>query len=173
VIGAHVARKAGNAVICEKPGLGEFAGAARRSGGAGQSQYIDPPGPGFEQNSGALLNGGSGREDIIDEEDPFFFHPFRPSDFKSSPDVLLPIPARKLGLGLGVFRPLEGVDIQGKGMSPAHGAGQELGLIESSLPEAVGVKRNGQEEIKLRKRKFWVLVFTQQDSQGLGQPAES
>ena len=67
----------------------------------------------------------------------------RSGNFEGPADILLSFRARKLGLGLGVSDTLKSRKIKGDRVPATDTAGQEQRLIESSLPEAPGVKRDG------------------------------
>ncbi len=53
-------------------------------------------------------------------------------------------------------------------MAATHPPGQEQRLIVPPLPEPLRMKRDGQDEIKLVKRKFGVGIFGEKGSQWAG-----
>jgi len=111
--------------------------------GSGQRQHVHLFRPGFQQDSGTFLHCRSGGEHIVDKQDMFIGDYLGSANFESPADILLSFRAGKLGLGLGMADTLESRKIQGNKMPATDTAGQEQRLIESPLPEAPGVKRDG------------------------------
>jgi len=111
--------------------------------GSGQRQHVHLFRSGFQQDSGAFLHCRSGGENIVDKQDMHIGDYLRSADFEGPADILLSFRAGKLSLGLGVADALKSREIQGDRVPATDTAGQEQRLIESSLPEAPGVKRDG------------------------------
>lgn len=132
----------------------------------GQGLHVDGLRAGFSERLGAFIDRRTRGEHVIDEQRGFSLDRGRGRHGKASSKIFQPLPSREGRLGSGRLCPPERVDENGKIPLSAQMVGQQERLIIFPFPEAVGVQRDGDQDIDVRGGR---VGLGDQSGQGRGQ----
>ena len=119
-----------------------------RSLNSGEGVDSDLGGTDGEQGLRALVDGGAGGEDIVNDEQPAILYLFGPHDPKGAFDVFFPLFSSS-SLRVGGPDPSEQPPTNRKSAPSAYFLRQERRLIEASLLLALGMKRDRNQQVEL------------------------
>jgi len=95
-------------------------------------------------------------------------HQLRSPKGEGAADIGAPLLGAEIGLSAGGHGPNEDVRADRKPPGPAKSAGEQERLIEAALPLPPGVKRHGNQEVRVGDRQALPPHFDQQIAEGSG-----
>ena len=132
----------------------------------GQGLNVDGLRTGFSERLGAFIDRGARGEHVIHEQRGFSLNRGRVRHGKAFSEIFQALPSREGRLGRGGLRPPEHVDENGEIPLSAQMVSQKERLIVFPFAEAVGVQRDGDQDIDVRGGR---VGLGDQTSQGRGQ----
>jgi hypothetical protein len=120
-------------------------------GGGGECEGEDGSGAGASEGSGADVHGGSGGDDVVDEEDGAAVDVARPADAEGVAEVIAPLGRGEADLVRGVPDAAEASVEEGHAESAGDGSAEDVGLVEAALEPAQWVEGHGQDGVDLEE----------------------
>ena len=112
-----------------------------------EGEWVDFLCSGFFEGDCAVGGGGTGCDDIVDEEDSGALKAWRGDGSEGALGIAGSGGAGKVGLCLGCDDAFAECGVGGNAGASGKGFGEELGLVVASLAEALWVERNGDDEV--------------------------
>jgi len=137
--------------------------------GSGKAKNRDTRCAGIKKQSRQSRRRGSGREDVINEQDRAIPYALGTRDPEGPVEVPPSVSTAIEALGGRVPYPQHGLQLQGKPQRMGQRSAEQHGLVELSLAESCPMQRDGQEEVEGILRKEHPEAASHPCSQGRSQ----